>query len=220
MLELMQNHPFASMIVGGLLLAVVSVLLCHFAVWAWFWVADGSLGDALHSIFHRRSCGGCTGANCRAFNAVRERLRAKLLAGGYGKHNAYWIAPNGLVLASDAADYYLALFTGMDDFWDWVAIGHAGELHGGFLSAPLEQIDFGDGKGHFSRIHAASGDTYVDADLSLIDSPYPYLCARVTADEFKDAIVQRQAEAAERAKGNDAVEDGLVFHGANSTTTA
>jgi hypothetical protein len=76
----------------------------------------------------------------------------------------------------------------MDDFWDWVAIGHARELHGGFLSAPLEQIDFGDGKGHFSRIHAASGDTYVDADLSLIDSPYPYLCARVTADEFKDAI--------------------------------
>lgn len=179
-----------------------------------------SLGDALHSIFHRRSGGGCTGADCRAFDAARERLRAKLLAGGYGKHNAYFIMPNGFVLASDAADYYLALLTGVNDFWDWVAIGHVGEPDGGFLTSPLEQIDFGDGKGHFSRIHAASGETYVDADLSLLDSPYTDFCARVTADEFKDAIVQRQAEAAERAKGNDAVEDGLVFHAANSTTTA
>ena len=215
MQALMQNHPFASMIVGGLLLAVVSVLLCHFAVWAWFWVTDGSLGDALHSIFHRRSCGGCTGPNCRAFDAARERLRAKLFAGGYGKHKAYFIAPNGFVLVADAADYYLALFAGVDDFWDCVAVGHSGELDGGFLTAPLEQIDFGDGKGHFTRIHAASGETFVDADLTtLLVSPDPYLCARVTAEEFKDAIVQRKAEAAKRAKGDGRVEDGLCVHGA------
>lgn len=220
MQEFMQTHPFATMIVGGLLLAVVTVQLCKFGVWAWFWVADGSLGDALDSIFRRHSCDRCVGANCRAFNAARERLRAKLLAGGYGKHKAYLIMHNGFVLVADAADYYLALFTGADDFWDWVAISHVGEPNGGFLTAPLEQIDFGDGKGHFSRIHAASGDTFVDADLSLLDSSYPDLCARVTAEEFKDAIVKRQAEAAERAKGNGTVEESLVFHAANSTTTA
>ena len=215
MADFMQNHPHAMTIVIGVLLAVVAVQLCKFAVWAWFWVADGSACDFFCRIFHRNPHGGCTGADCHAFDAARERLRAKLLAGGYGKHKAYYIAPNGFVLVADAADYYLALLTGMYDFWDCVAVGHSGELDGGFLTAPLEQIDFGDGKGHFTRIHAASGETYVDA-IAPDDLPYPYLCARVTADEFKDAIVQRKAE----AKNANCRGDVDVFHGADYTRTA
>ncbi len=212
--EIFKSHPFAVSIVGGVSLAVVSVLLCHVALWAWDCLSDFSL----RGLFHRKYRKVCPRANCHAFDAARERLRAELLAGGYGEHNAYHIMRNGFVIFADAADYYFALFTGMDDFWDYVALGRVGEPYGGFLTAPLEQIDFRDGKGAYARIHAASGETFVDSDV-LAYTSNSYLCTRATADEFKKAIVERQAEAAKRAKGDGRVEDGFGVHVENYTTS-
>jgi hypothetical protein len=48
--EIFKSHPFAVSIVGGVSLAVVSVLLCHVALWAWDCLSDFSL----RGLFHRK----------------------------------------------------------------------------------------------------------------------------------------------------------------------
>lgn len=206
MQEFMQNHPLATMIVCCLPLTVVIVQLCKFAVWAW---------DSLSAFSFRKRESGLVGTVRPAFNPAREFLRAKLLAGGYDKHHAYHITDGGFVLVADALDYYFALFAGIEEFWNIVASAISEKRSNHLLTAPLEQIEFGDGKGTYSRIYDASGETYVDV-LFPNDLPYPYFCSWVSAEMFKDAIVKRQAE----AKNANCRGDADVFHAANSTTTA
>lgn len=144
------------------------------------------------------------------FNPVRELLRAKLLARGKHEGNAYHVTEKGVVLRVDAESFYAALFAGVYDFWELV------EVYGSKANretVPVEQMELGDGEGRLARIHSNCGETYLDA-VFPDDLPYPYLCTRATADEFKKAIVERQAEAAKRAKGDGRVEDGLCVHGA------
>ena len=146
------------------------------------------------------------------FNSVRELLRSKLLAGGKHECSAYHVTENGVWLRVDAECFYAALFAGVHDFWELVEV-YGGEANR--LAEPVEKMEFRNGEGCLTCIRCNCGETYLDT-IFPSDLPYPYLCSRVTADEFKNAIIQRKAEAAERAEGNDAVEDGLVSHGANS----
>lgn len=146
-----------------------------------------------------------------ALKALREFLRAKLLAGGYGKHHAYYIAGDGRVLVADAVDFQFALFAGMEDFWHAVACAERQQRGAYLIAAPLEQINFGDGKCGYTRVHYCGGETYID--IAPVDNlAYPYRCSWATADEFKEAVVEAQAKAAERGCGDDCISSD--FHGA------
>lgn len=131
----------------------------------------------------------------RDLNPFREGLRVKLLAGGYGKHHAYHVTEDGVLLAVDALDLYLACLAGLDEFWDVVA--SVGDARDNPFAVSLDEIDLGDGKGDFTYIDNRCGKSFVDCVASL-EAPYAYDCARVTAKEFKNAVVDAQAEAAER----------------------
>lgn len=91
-------------------------------------VGDGGglerLGDWLSKIIRRRR----GWDECPRLHAARKFLGAKLLAGGYGKHHAYYIAGDGRVLVADAVDFYLALFAGVEDFWH---VGDGGRVQAG-----------------------------------------------------------------------------------------
>ena len=145
-----------------------------------------------------------------AFQAFRQLLRAKLLAGGYGKHHAYYIAGDGRVLVADAVDFYLALFAGVEDFWHVVACAERHQRGTHLLAAPLKEIDFGDGERGYTRVHYCGGETYIDIG-PVGDLSYPHRCTWATADEFKQAVVDAQAKASECGKGNDGVSGD--FHG-------
>ena len=130
-----------------------------------------------------------------AFQAFWQLHRAKLLAGGYGKHHAYHVTNDGVLLAVDAVDYYLAVLTGTNEFWDVVAT--AGGERGNPFAVTLDEIDLGDGKGDFTYIHNLSGKVFVDG-IAPVDLLHPNDCARVTAGDFKNAVIDGQAEAAKR----------------------
>lgn len=131
----------------------------------------------------------------RDLNPFREWLRVKLLAGGYGKHHAYHVTEDGVLLAVDVVDLYLACLAGLDEFW--YVVESVGDARSNPFAVSLDEIDLGDGKGDFTYIDNCCGKSFVDCAASL-GAPYAYDCARVTADEFKDAVVYAQAEAAER----------------------
>ena len=82
------------------------------------------IGDWLSEIIRRRR----GWDECPRLHAARKFLGAKLLAGGYGKHHAYYIAGDGRVLVADAVDFYLALFAGVEDFWH---VGDGGRVQAG-----------------------------------------------------------------------------------------
>lgn len=144
-----------------------------------------------------------------ALKALREFLRAKLLAGGYGKHRAYHVTEYGALLAVDAADLQLAIFAGLYEFWDFVA-GISGQGVADYRANPfavsLDEIDLGDGKGDFTYIRNGCGESFVDAVL-FGDLANPHFCARVTADDFKCAVVRAQEKAAKRGEGHDNFKD-------------
>lgn len=140
-------------------------------------------------------------------HAVWQFLRAKFLAGGYDKHHAYHIAEDGRILVVDAVDFYLAVLAGMHDFWD--AVSTARGFGRKARTVTLEEIDFGDGKGNYTFIDGYCGHSYID-DLLLDASdelPDSYGATRMTADEFKKAVVDAQREAAERGRGYDNIEN-------------
>ena len=164
------------------------------------------IGDWLSEIFRRR-----LGLDeCPRLHAARKFLRAKLLAGGYCKHHAYYIAGDGRVLAADAVDFYQALFAGVEDFWHVVACAERHQRGTHLLAAPLKEIDFGDGERGYTRVHYCGGETYIDIG-PIENISYPYRCTWATADEFKKAIVEAQAKASECGKGNDGINGD--FHG-------
>lgn len=141
-----------------------------------------------------------------ALKVAREFLRLKLRAGGRGKHHAYHVAKNGALLAVDALDYYLAVLSGMDDFWYEVA--SAGAVGSNPFAVSLDEVCLGDGKGDFTYIHNLSGKAFVDG-IAPVDLLHPNDCARVTARDFKNAVIDGQAEAAKRNRSrySMAVED-------------
>ena len=130
--------------------------------------------------------------------ALRKFLRIKTLSGGYGKHNAYYVTKDGVLLAVDAVDFYFAHFAGVNDFWELVADDVGGGSCG--VAVALEQIDLGDGKRDFTYIDNGRIRAFVDGIVpsSLIDSHY---CARATSENFKNAVVNAQAEARKRNNG-------------------
>lgn len=132
-----------------------------------------------------------------AFEAIGELLRAELLAGGRGKHHAYHVTEDGVLLAVDAVDMYLACLAGLDEFWDVVAASGGGR--GNPFAVSLDEIDLGDGKGDFTYVYNRCGEAFVDAGGPL-PPPYAHDSARATADDFKNAVVHAQAEAAERER--------------------
>lgn len=138
-------------------------------------------------------------------------LRAKLFAGGRGKHYAYHVTGDGLILRADVEAFYFALFSRMYDFWYFVA----GEVarHGAAASVGMDEIDAANGEGDFTCIDSRCGKTYVDT-VFPDNLPYAYLATRMTADEFKKAIVDAQAKAAERKRGCNVD----VFHDGNYST--
>lgn len=145
----------------------------------------------------RAALQGQDGAFIPVLKAASQLLRAELLAGGRGKHYAYHVSEDGLILRVDAVQLYLALFAGVEDFWQLVA--SAGGEWGDAFAVTLDEIDFGDGKGHFTYIHGDGYGAFVDGIVP--DAfPRPYYSARVTAEEFKDAVVDAQAEAAKRKR--------------------
>ena len=137
-------------------------------------------------------------------NAARELLRAKLLAGGENKHHAFHIASDGRVFVVDAEAFYLALFTGVNDFWEMVASAHVEGLDEYALA--VKHAEAADRESRLTCIDSRCGKTYVDAVFPR-DLPYAYLAARATADEFKGAVVERKAEAAKCGKGHDNFKD-------------
>lgn len=150
---------------------------------------------------------------CVAFQAFWQLHRAKLLAGGYGKHHAYHVTDDGVLLAVDAVDYYLAVLAGANEFWD--AVATAGGERGNPFAVTLDEIDLGDGKGDFTYVYNRCGEAFVDAVLPF---PLPYSddSARATADDFKDAVIDAQAEAAKRKR----IRYAKSFHDGHHTTTA
>lgn len=132
-----------------------------------------------------------------ALDAFRELLRDKLLAGGYGKHRAYHVSKDGILLAVDAADMQLANLTELHEFWDIVA--SAGDERGNPFAVSLDEIDLGDGKGDFTYVCNHCGKAFVDGAAPLPSSD-ANPCARATANDFKHAVVHAQAEAAERKR--------------------
>lgn len=164
------------------------------------------IGDWLSEIIRRRR----GWDECPRLHAARKFLGAKLLAGGYGKHHAYYIAGDGRVLVADAVDFYQALFSGVEDFWHMVARAERQQRGTHLISAPLQEIDFADGECSYTRVHYCGGETYIDIG-PIEDLSYPYRCAWAPADEFKKAIVEAQAKASECGKGNDGINGD--FHG-------
>ena len=158
------------------------------------------MGDWLSEIIRRRR----GWDECPRLHAARKFLGAKLLAGGYGKHHAYYIAGDGRVLAADAVDFYLALFSGVEDFWHMVARAERHQRGTHLLAAPLKEIDFGDGERGYTRVHYCGGETYIDIG-PVEDLSYPYRCTWATADEFKKAIVEAKKKAAASGNGNNDV---------------
>ncbi len=132
-------------------------------------------------------------------DAFGSLLRAKLLTGGYGKHRAYHVAKNGVLLAVDAADLQLANFAGVHDFWDFVS--SVGDERGNPFAVSLDEVGLGNGKGDFTYVCNRCGKAFVDAVLDSEALSEPYNCARVTAHDFKNAVVHAQAKAAERNRG-------------------
>ena len=187
----------------GAALAALIISLCNA-------VGDGGVfnrvGDWLSEIIRRRR----GWDECPRLHAARKFLGAKLLAGGYGKHHAYYIAGDGRVLVADAVDFYLALFSGVEDFWHVVARAERHQRGTHLLAAPLKEIDFGDGERGYTRVHYCGGETYIDIG-PVENLSYPYRCTWATADEFKKAIVEAQAKASECGKGNDGINGN--FHG-------
>lgn len=159
-------------------------------------------GDLLSRIFRKRR----HWDECPRFNAARKYLRAKLLTGGYGKHHAYCITRDGRVLVADAVDFYLALFAGVEDFWNLVAFAELHESGTHLLTRPLEQIDFGDGKSGHARIHYCGGETYIDA-IPVDNLSHPYRCTWATAKEFKQAIADAQNKAAAGGQGDNDIKE-------------
>ena len=145
----------------------------------------------------------------RRYNALRELFRAELLAGGKDKVKAYHVAEDGSVLVADAERFYAALFSGIHDFWETVAV-YGGESHR--VAVPVDEMKFGDGECRLTRISCACGETYVDA-VFPDNLPYPYLCARATSEDLKKAVVERKAKSAERAGRDGGVEYGAGSHG-------
>ena len=135
------------------------------------------------------------GTKYAALKVAREILLLKLHAGGRGKHHAYHVAKNGVLLAVDALDYYFAVLSGMDDFWYEVA--SAGAVGSNPFAVSLDEVCLGDGKGDFTYIHNLSGKVFVDGSAP-VDLLHPHDCARVTAGDFKNAVIDGQAEAAKR----------------------
>lgn len=133
--------------------------------------------------------------NEAALNAFRKFLRIKVLSGGYGKRNAYYVTKDGALLAVDAVDFYLAHFAGMNNFWDLVA----DDVSGGRCRAEVlvKQIDFSDGERDFTYVDDGRICAFVEGIVpsSLIDSNY---CTRATVTDFSNAIVYAQAEARKR----------------------
>ena len=158
------------------------------------------MGDWLSEIIRRRR----GWDECPRLHAARKFLGAKLLAGGYGKHHAYYIAGDGRVLAADAVDFYQALFAGVEDFWHVVARAERHQRGTHLLAAPLKEIDFGDGERGYARVHYCGGETYIDIG-PVEDLSYPYRCTWATADEFKQAIVEAKKKAAASGNGNNDV---------------
>lgn len=134
-------------------------------------------------------------AKCAVLEVAREFLRLELLAGGRGKHHAYNVAENGMLLAVDAVDYYFAVLARMNNFWYVVA--SAGGTGRNPFAVSLDKIDLGDGKGHYTFIDDYGRKAFVDGIVppGLFDF---YNSARVTADDFKNAVVDAQAEAGKR----------------------
>ena len=132
-------------------------------------------------------------------NAVREFLRAKLLAGGEDKHHAFHVARDGRVFVVNAETFYLALFAGVNDFWEIVAAVHD-EGRDGYALA-VEHAEAADREGRFTSIDSRCGKTYVDAVFPG-DLPYTYLAVRATADDFKGEVVERKAETTKAAAAN------------------
>lgn len=128
-------------------------------------------------------------------NALWKFLRIKVLSGGYGKHNAYYVTEDGVLLTVDAVYFYLAHAAGINDFWELIADDVGGGCYGAAIS--LEQIDLGDGKRDFTYVNNGCIRAFIDGVVpsSLIDSHY---CARATAEDFKGAVVNAQAEARKR----------------------
>lgn len=146
------------------------------------------------------------GTKCAALKVAREFLRLKLRAGGRGKHHAYHVAENGVLLAVDAVDYYFAVLSGMHDFWDVVA--SAGAVGRNPFAVSLDEVDLGDGKGDFTYIDDLGDKAFIDG-IAPTELLSPDDCARVTARDFKNAVVDGQAEAAKRNRSrySMAVED-------------
>ena len=146
------------------------------------------------------------GTKYAALKVAREFLRLELLAGGRGKQHAYYVAEDGMLLAVDAVDYYFAVLSGMHDFWDVVA--SAGAVGRNPFAVSLDEVDLGDGEGDFTYIHNLSGKAFIDG-IAPVDLLHPNDCARVTAGDFKNAVIDGQAEAAKRNRSrySMAVED-------------
>lgn len=141
-----------------------------------------------------------------ASKMAREFLRAKLLAGGENRHYAYHVAGDGLILRADAEAFYLALFARIHDFWELVA----GQVvtHVGSLAVGMNEINRIDGECDFTCVDSRCGKTYIDAVFPRY-LPYPYKATRMTAEEFKQAIVDAKAEAAKRSRGDNNFKDGF-----------
>lgn len=143
---------------------------------------------------------------CAALEVAREFLRAKLLAGGENRHYAYHVAGDGLILRVDAEAFYLALFARIHDFWELVA----GQVvtHVGSLAVGMNEINRIDGECDFTCIYSRCGKTYIDAIFPRY-LPYPYKATWMTAEEFKQAIVDAKAKAAKRSRGDNNFKDGF-----------
>lgn len=172
-------------------LTTISLVLSAAAIALNLWVL-------WHKRRHELKAPGAWGEDWKAEAGVYtlwKLLRIKVLSGGYGKHNAYYVTEYGALLAVDAVDFYLAHFAGMNDFWELVADGVGGGSCGAAVS--LEQIDLGDGKRDFTYVDNGRIRAFVDGIVpgSLIDS---HLCARATSEDFKNAVINAQAEARKR----------------------
>ena len=132
-------------------------------------------------------------------NAVREFFRTQLLASGEGKNHAFHVASDGRVFIVNAETFYLALFAGVNDFWEIVATVHDKRRDGYALA--VEHAEAADREGCLTSIDSRCGKTYVDAVFPS-DLPYTYLAVRATADDFKGTVVERKAEASKGSKGH------------------
>lgn len=135
-------------------------------------------------------------AEVSTLDAFWELFRAELLAGGRGKHYAYRVADDGTLLAIDATYVYFALLTGMDGLWE--IVDSVRRARGNAFAVSLDEIDLGDGKRNFTYIDdGGRNNCFVDSDTAatFLHSNH---CTRATADDFKYAVVNAQAEARER----------------------